>query len=86
MSGWVGTSVWNRGVMSVWFFVYMAGPGICILCCADTCASYVNTVFNAVAHYRYLLPTMYLSGADISNPELFTCGCGPDFSRHCTLL
>ena len=30
----------------------------------------MHTVFNPVAPYRYLLPNMYLSVVDISNPEL----------------
>ena len=28
-----------------------------------------------VTLYRYLLPTMYLSVADIANPDLLGCGC-----------
>ena len=43
----------------------MAGPGICVLCLADTCTSEVHPVFNAVA------PDMYLFMADIINPESF---------------
>ena len=39
----------------------MAGPGICI-------------VLNPVAPYRYLLPSLYLSVADIANPDWFACG------------
>ena len=31
------------------FSVYMAGPCICVLCLADTCASEVHPVFNPVA-------------------------------------
>ena len=31
-------------------------------------------MFNPVATYRYLLPNLYLSVADISNPDLFVCG------------
>ena len=38
----------------------MAGPCICVLFLADTCASEVHPVFNPVAPYRYLLPNMYL--------------------------
>ena len=52
----------------------MAGPGICILCLADICASFVHPVFNPVAPYGYLLPTVYLF-MDIANPDLFVCGC-----------
>ena len=32
-------------------------------------------MFNPIAPYRYLLPTMYLFMADIANPDLFVCGC-----------
>ena len=49
----------------------MAGPGICVLCMADTCASEVHLVFNPVAPYGYQLPTMYLFIADITNPDSF---------------
>ena len=49
----------------------MAGPGICVLCLADTCASEVFPVFNPVAPYGYLLPNMYLFIADITNPDSF---------------
>ena len=31
-------------------------------------------MFNPVAPYRYQLPNLYLSVADIANPDLFTCG------------
>ena len=61
-----GLEVW-AGVMSV----YMTGPGICVLCLADTCASEVHPVFNHVAPYGYLLPNMYLFIADIANPDSF---------------
>ena len=37
-----------------------AGPGICVLCLADTCTSEVHPVFNHVASYGYLLSDMYL--------------------------
>ena len=30
-------------------------------------------MFNPVAPYRYLLPTLDLSVADIANPDLFAC-------------
>ena len=33
----------------------MAGPGICVLCLADTCTSEVHPVFNPVAPYKHLL-------------------------------
>ena len=53
--------------MSVW----MTGPGICLLCLADTCASEVHPVFNPAAPYGYLLPNMYLFITDITNPDSF---------------
>ena len=53
----------------------MAGPGICVLCLADTCTSEVHPVFNPVAPYGYLLPNVYLFMADIANPDLFVCVC-----------
>ena len=31
-------------------------------------------MFIPVAPYRYLLPNLYLSVADIANPDLFACG------------
>ena len=49
----------------------MAGPDICVLCLADTCASEVLPLFNPVTPYGYLLPSMYLFIADIANPDLF---------------
>ena len=49
----------------------MAGPGIRVLCLADTCASEVHPVFNPIAPYEYLLPSMYLFIADITNPYSF---------------
>ena len=49
----------------------MAGPGICVLCLADTFASEVHRVFNPVARYGYLYLNMYLFIADITNPDSF---------------
>ena len=49
----------------------MAGPDICVLCLADTCASEVQPVFNPVAPYGYLLLNMYLFIVDITNPDSF---------------
>ena len=49
----------------------MTGPGICVLCLADNCASEVHTVFNPVAPCGYLLPNMYLFITDITNPDSF---------------
>ena len=49
----------------------MAGPSICVLCLANTCASEVHTVFDTVTPYGYLLPNMYLFIADIANPDSF---------------
>ena len=37
----------------------MAGPGICVLCLADTCSSEVHLVFNPVSPYGYLLVFVY---------------------------
>ena len=34
----------------------------------------MHPVFDPVAPYRYLLPNLYLSVADIPNPDLFVCG------------
>ena len=34
----------------------------------------MHPVFNPVAPYRYLFPNLYLSVADIANPDLFVCG------------
>ena len=53
------------------FSVQMTGPGICVLCLADTCTSEVHPVFNPVAPYGYLLSDMYLFMADITNSDLF---------------
>ena len=55
----------------------MAGPGICVLCLADTCTSEVHPVFNPVAPYIYLLSDMYLLVADITNPVLVVKVVGP---------
>ena len=49
----------------------MTGPGICLLCLADACASEVHPVFNHVALYGYPLPNMYLFIADIIDPDSF---------------
>ena len=38
-------------------------------------------MFHPVSPYRYLLPNLYLSVADITNPDLFVCG-----SRTCISL
>ena len=51
------------------FSVCMAGPGICVLCLADTWTSEVHPVFNPVAPYGYLLSDMYLFMADITNTD-----------------
>ena len=53
------------------FSMYMAGPGICVMCLPDTCTSVVHPVFNPVAPYGYLLSDMYLFMADITNPDSF---------------
>ena len=41
----------------------------------------MHQVFNPVAPYGYLLPTVYLFMADIVNLDLFVCGC-----RTCVCL
>ena len=65
----------------------MAGPGICVLCLADTCTSEVHPVFNPVAPYGYLLSDMYLFMADITNPDFLVWSCrtwiGLDITRFC---
>ena len=65
----------------------MAGPGICVLCLADTCTSDVHPVFNLVAPYGYLLSDMYLFMADITNPDFLVWSCrtwiGLDITRFC---
>ena len=40
----------------------MASPGISILFLTDTCTSYVHPVFNPVAPYGYLFPTVVKGG------------------------
>ena len=49
----------------------MAGPGICVLCLADTCTSEVHPVFNPVAPYGYLLSDMYFEF--VLSPFVLTC-------------
>ena len=49
----------------------MSGPGICVLCLADTYVSELRPVFNPVTPFGYLLPNMYLFIADIANPDSF---------------
>ena len=51
----------------------MAGPGICVLCLADTCTSEVHPVFNPVAPYVYMLPNMHLFIAYITNKSRLVC-------------
>ena len=41
------------------FSVWMAGPGICVLCLADTCTYEVHPVFNPVGPYGYLFSDIY---------------------------
>ena len=40
----------------------MASPGISILFLTDTCTSYLHPVFNPVAPYGYLFPTVVKGG------------------------
>ena len=44
----------------VWI-ICVDGPGICVLCLADNCASEVDPVFNPVAPYGYLHVFVYSS-------------------------
>ena len=64
----------------------MSGPGICILCLVDICASKVHSMFNPVAPYGYLLLTVYLFMADIAKkigPPLLRAG---GFDTICTAV
>ena len=47
---------------------------------------HAHPVLNPVDHYQYLLPTVYLSVADIANPDLFVCGCRTWNSLDITLF
>ena len=81
--GWCYVCVrWESG-----YSVLMAGPGICVLCLEDTCASEVHPVFKPVAPYGYLLPNMYLFTTDIAHPASFVCCCftwiSLDITRVC---
>ena len=49
----------------------MAGPAICVLCLADTCASEVHQEFNPVAPHGCMFSNMHLFIADIANPDSF---------------
>ena len=60
----------------------MAGPGICVLCLADTCTSEVHSVFNPVAPYGYLFSDMYLFMADIKSRLVCLKLSDLDWSRH----
>ena len=65
----------------------MAGPGICVLCLADTCTSEVHPVFNPVAPHGYLLSDMYLFMADITQSRLSCLKLSDlDWSQHHPLL
>ena len=57
-----------------------SGPrrmGWCYVCvhCEFGLFVYLHPVFNHVAPYRDLLPTMHLFVADIENTYLFLCDC-----------
>ena len=92
---WVGSGPGSDGVEGCYvcvryesgLYVYMAGPGIRVLCLADTCASEVYPVFYSVTPYGYLLPNMYLFKTDIANPDSFVCCCRTwirlDINRFC---
>ena len=65
----------------------LAGPGICVLCLADTCTSEEHPVFNPVTPYGYLLSDMYLFMADITKSRLSCLELSDlDWSRHHPLL
>ena len=66
----------------------MAGPGICVLCLADTCACEVHPVFNPITPYGYMLHSMYLFIADIHRKPRIVCVMLSDLhlSRHHPLL
>ena len=67
--------------------VLMAGPGICVLFLAETCAYEVQPVLHPVAPCRYLLPSIYLCRTDIANPDSFCLMLSDlDLSRHRPLL
>ena len=59
-----------QGQVSVYCVRRMSGHLMC-----THCSILLHPVFNHVAPYRYLLPTMCLFMADIANPDLFVCGC-----------
>ena len=42
--------------------------------CARWIPTQLHPVFYPVAPYRYLLPNLYLSVANIANPDLLACG------------
>ena len=43
-------------------------------------------MFNPVAPYRYLLPTIYWFMTNIANSDLFVCGCQTCISLHGRLV
>ena len=54
--------------------VYMAGPGICIVLGGYLCILGTPSV-QSFAPYPYLFTIVYLTVADIGNPDLLACGC-----------
>ena len=76
-SGWAfWDRVWEGGMV-----LCLCALWVCVLC-VDGRSKYMysvlsgylrilGAVFNHVAPYRYLLPNLYLSVADIANPDLF---------------
>ena len=73
------TRVWQGGVVSC-----LCELSVRIIC-VDGRSRYLyivlGHVFNPVAPYRYLFPTVYLFMADITNLVLFVCCC-----RNCIYL
>ena len=53
----------------------MVRPGICISFFGGYLRILGAPMFNPVALYGYLFPTVYLFMADIENPDLIVCGC-----------
>ena len=85
-----GGRCWGRvgdrigfGLYQFWRNLGKVGHVSCVL------VTMAWVVFIPVASYRYLLPNLYLSVADIANPDLFSCGSRTWISldiRHRPLL
>ena len=78
-AAWARVWGWWGGVMYVCvvWSIRVDGRSRCLyIVLGGYSASYVHPVFNPVAPYRYLLPNLYVSVADIANPDLFACSSG----------